>query len=168
LGSSPGGHDVDRVPPQAGALEHVAQADAAPAGDADGPQLPLRAGGGRPLLGREEAAAVAGTLDERGLALARELLELAVGERERPFDPVPGDPQPPRGRVDRRRARVVADEEARGVDQVALVARRIPAHLGVAAVVDEPFRWERLDDRGRASEGGARQRQRQRTGRAEL
>jgi hypothetical protein len=42
---------------------------------------------------------------------------------------------------------VVAHEEALAGREVALAAHRLPAHLGVRPDRDEPFRWQRLDDR---------------------
>ena len=44
-------------------------------------------------------------------------------------------------------------KNALGRRQVALVAHRLPAHLGVVAVVDEPLRRERLADRRRRRRG---------------
>src|SRR5690606_27155313 len=66
------------------------------------------------------------------------------------------DPQPVRQRVDLRRPGVVAHEEPRLRRAVAVVLHRLPAGLGVGAVVDEPGRRQRLLDGRRAGRGPGR------------
>ena len=139
-------------------VEHERQRDAAPARDADRAELPLRSGRRRALLAREEAAAVAGALHERGDLLRGQLLQVAEAERVRMIDvgrsaqAAPEDLQLPGRGVDQRGGGVVAHEEALVGGLPGLARHGVPAHLGIRADDREPLGWQRLDDRpGRRS-----------------
>ncbi|HEX5621479.1 MAG TPA: hypothetical protein VFX51_23850 [Solirubrobacteraceae bacterium] len=119
-------HDVDRVGLQAGAVEDLAERDTPPLRRADPAELPRRALHRRALLAHEEvAAAAAGALDHRRQRARGQALEVGVAQRERTSDTGAVDVQAPAGGVDQRRARVVADEEPLGRNEVVLVAHRL-------------------------------------------
>ena len=105
-------HDFTRGRPDAGFFEHPRQARAAPARVAD-----------------ERIAArvvVAGALEADDLFQPRPAAKLRVGQLQRPFDQS-GHPQLERGRLDRRRHRIVLHgEEQIVVREVVLETRRDP------------------------------------------
>ncbi len=149
------GQHVDGVAPQPGPPQQQRQWDAAPAGRTDCAEAPLRAARRLALLGAEEAASVAGALDEGGRGPRRQPPELAVAQVERTANTAAVHPQPPGAGVDQGSGGVVADEEALVRSDQPLGRDGVPARLGVRAVDDEPLGRQGLDDGGwRLGRGG--------------